>query len=395
MRESVRLGTIAGVRVGLNLSVLVILAILVLGLAAGRFPAVYPGRSAVAYVAAAVVAAVLFFASLLAHEVAHAVVARRNGIEVAGIVLWLFGGVAQLKGEPRTPGADFRIAAVGPLTSLLVAGACGAVAAILVATGTTGLVAGVFGYLAAVNVLLAVFNLIPAAPLDGGRVLRAVLWAWRRDRVHAAVTAARAGRMFGYVLVALGAVQAVSGQGVGGLWLMLIGVFLANAATAEEHQTRISETLHGIRVRDVMSPHPVTADPDEPLDRFITETAWAHRHSTYPLVDPDGRLAGLVTLDRVRAAPADRRRHMALAEIACRPEDLPVTTPDEQLVQLLPRMADCSERRAVVVDGSDRVVGIVSPSDISHAVQLRDLRPCDPHQRPGGADVSAFPGWRS
>lgn len=295
MRESVRLGTIAGVRVGLNFSVLVILAILVVGLAAGRFPAVFPGHTVIAYVVAAGAAAVLFFASLLAHELAHAVLARRNGIDVEGIVLWLFGGVAQLKGEPRSPGADFRIAAVGPLTSLVVAVIFGAVAAVLVTVQAPALVVGIFSYLAGVNVLLAVFNLVPAAPLDGGRILRAALWAWRHDRVRAAVTAARAGRVFGYILVALGVLQVVAGRGIGGLWLVLIGVFLVNAAMAEEQQSRLSETLHGVRVRGVMSPRPVTADPHQTLEAFIAETALTYRHSTYPLVDSEGRLTGLVT----------------------------------------------------------------------------------------------------
>lgn len=395
MRESVRLGTIAGVRVGLNFSVLVILAIIVVGLAAGRFPAVFPGHTVVAYIAAAGVAAILFFVSLLAHELAHAVLARRNGIDVEGIVLWLFGGVAQLKGEPRSPGADFRIAAVGPLTSVVVAVIFGAVAAVLVTVQTPGLVVGIFSYLAFVNVLLAVFNLVPAAPLDGGRILRAALWAWRHDRVRAAVTAARAGRVFGYILVALGVLQVVVGRGIGGLWLALIGLFLVNAAMAEEQQSQLSETLHGVRVRDVMSPRPIIADPNQTLEAFITETAWTHPHSTYPLVDGEGRLTGLVTLNRVRAAPADRRAELTLSEIACPPRELPIATPEERLVELLPRLAGCSDGRAVVVDDQQRVIGIVSPSDVSRAIQLRDLRPFDPYQGPRGADLSALPGSRT
>lgn len=395
MRESVRLGTIAGVRVGLNASALVIIAILVVGLAVGRFPAAFPGRGVVAYIVAAVVAAALFFASLLAHEISHAVVARRNGIDVEGIVLWLFGGVAQLKGEPRSPGADFRIAAVGPLTSLVVAALSAGVAGVLLALGGSGLPVGIFGYIAVVNVLLAVFNLVPAAPLDGGRILRAVLWRWRGDRVRAAVAAARAGRVFGYVLVALGIAQVVAGEGFGGLWLALIGVFLVNAAMAEEQQSRVSQTLHGIRVADVMSPGPVTADPHETLDRFVAETAWQGRHSAYPLVDEAGRISGLVTLNRVRGVPADRRANVTLAEVACRPEELPLTSTDEQLVDLLPRMAPCSDGRAVVVDEASRVVGIVSPSDISRVMQLSDLRSFDPYRGSGGGDLSSTSGSRA
>jgi Zn-dependent protease/CBS domain-containing protein len=392
MRESVRLGSVAGVRVGLNVSVFVILAILVFGLAAGRFPAAYPGRSTLAYVTAAVVAAVLFFLSLLGHELAHATMARRYGIDVQRIVLWLFGGVAELKGEPQTPRADFLIAVVGPLTSFAIGVGCGVVAWALDATEAPDLIFGMFGYLAGVNVMLGVFNLIPAAPLDGGRMLRAGLWAWRHDRVRAAVQAARAGRAFGYVLITLGFLQIVSGIGLDGLWLILIGLFLVNAATAEEQQAQLSETLHGITVRQVMSSHPITADPNEPLDQFIARGVWTRPHATYPLVDPEGRLLGLATLNRIRAVPADRRSSTTLIDIACRPADVPIASADEPLMALMPRMAGGADNRAVVVDDDGRVIGIVSPRDISRAIELGDLRPFDPYQGPRGADMATLSG---
>jgi Zn-dependent protease/CBS domain-containing protein len=392
MRESVRLGTIAGVRVGLNVSVFVIMAILVFGLAAGRFPAAYPGRSTLAYITAAVVAAVLFFLSLLGHELAHATVARRYGIEVRGIVLWLFGGVAELKGEPQTPRADFRIAVVGPLTSFVIAVGFGVVAWAFDAIDAPGLVVGVFGYLAGVNLMLAVFNLVPAAPLDGGRILRAGLWAWRHDRVWAAVRAARAGRAFGYILITLGFLQIVSGLGLDGLWLVLIGLFLVNAATAEEQQAQLAETLHGVTVGHVMSADPVTADPHERLDQFVARGVWTRPHSTYPLVDDAGRLVGLATLNRIRAVPVERRSGTTMLDIACRPHDVPIASADEPLVALMPRMADCADGRAVVVDEDGRVIGIVSPRDISRAIELGDLRPFDPYQGPRGADIATPAG---
>src|SRR5215218_9311672 len=173
MRASIPLGRIAGIQVGINASVFLIVAILVGGLATGQLPAAFPGRGIAAYVIAAIVAALLFLASLLAHELAHSMVARRNGIEVESIVLWLLGGVAQLRGEPKTPRADFRIAIMGPLTSLGLAIGFGLTASGLGLLGATGLPSGVLAYLAATNAMLAVFNLIPAAPLDGGRILRA------------------------------------------------------------------------------------------------------------------------------------------------------------------------------------------------------------------------------
>jgi Zn-dependent protease/CBS domain-containing protein len=392
MRESLRLGRIAGIPVGLNFSVFVIVAILVFGLAAGRFPEVFPGRSGAAYVTAAVAAAVLFFVSLLAHELAHAIVARRNGIEVDGITLWLFGGVARLRSEPRSPGADFRIAVVGPLTSLAMAVIFGVFAMAIQLAGGSGLPVGVFAYLAGVNVVLAVFNLVPAAPLDGGRLLRAALWHWRHDRLAAAVAAARAGRMFGYLLVVLGILQVAGGRSFDGLWLVLIGLFLVNAASAEEQHSRLTASLHGLRVRDVMTPNPITAAPSVTLDRFIAETALTHRFSAYPLTDPHGRLIGMTTLNRIRAVPPERRAVNRLGDIACPPEELPVASPDEPLVTLLGRMTDCADGRAVVLDDARNVVGIVSPSDISRAIALRDLTPYDPYQGPRGADMATWTG---
>lgn len=374
MRETLRLGRVAGVRVGANVSVLVIVAIIVVALAAGSFPANYPDHSPAVHVVAALVVATLFIGSLLAHELAHAVVARRNGVAVEGITLWLFGGMASLAGDPPSPAADFRIAGVGPLVSFVAGGVFGAAAAALAAADMTGIAFGSLVYLALANVVLGVFNLIPAAPLDGGRLLRAVLWAWRGDRTRAAVAAARGGRVFGFVLVGLGVAEVLAGYGLGGLWLVLIGFFLVHAATAEEQQTRVSHTLRGIPVREVMTPDPEAADPDQPIEEFISELTTSRRHSTYPLVDEHGRLTGLVTLGRLRSTAAEARHQAILRDVACDPDELPIAHPEDELLDLLERMHGCSDGRAVVVDPQSRVVGIVSPTDITRALQLAELR---------------------
>ena len=219
MSETFRLGHIFGVRVGVNWSVVVIFALITIGLAAGRFPLLYPDLAAGAYVTAGLVAGVVFFASLLAHEMAHAVVAKRNGVAVEAITLWLFGGVAKLKGEPTTPGADFRVAAIGPAVSLVLALVFALLGLLLDAVGAPELIVGVALWLGLINVVLAVFNLVPAAPLDGGRILRSLVW-WRTgDRTRAAITAAHAGRVFGWFLIAVGVGTAGLGAGIGGLWL--------------------------------------------------------------------------------------------------------------------------------------------------------------------------------
>lgn len=372
MRASFRLGRVAGVPVGVNWSVLVIFLLIAWALSASLFPRSYPGHSAVAYGAAGLSAAVVFFVGLLAHEVAHAVVAKRNGIEVEGITLWLFGGVSQLKGEAKDPGAELRIAGVGPLVSLLIGLFFVAVAGLLAVAGVHGLLLGALSWLAGINVLLAIFNVLPAAPLDGGRLLRAAVWKATGDRTKASVVAARAGWVLGIALIALGLWQFLVGAGIGGLWLALIGWFLIGAAGMEERQARMGSALRGVRVGDVMTPQPQTASGDMTVADFVDHYLFAYRHSALPLTD-QGRPVGLVTLDRVRGIPADRRASITLAEVACRADELVLARPEEPLNELLPRLTECADGRALVVT-DQRLVGIVSPSDISRAVQRGSLR---------------------
>ncbi len=395
MRESFALGRVAGVRVGVNISVVLILLIIASGLAFGRFPLLQPGRSTGVYVVAGLIAAVAFLASLLAHEVMHAVVARRNGVEVEGITLWLLGGVAQLRGQSPSPGADVRIAGVGPLTSLVLSGAFAALAGLGRVAGLDGLPLAVLDYLSVINLLLAVFNLLPAAPLDGGRLLRAALWKRRGDIHSAAITAAKAGRVFGFLLIALGVLQVVTGAGLGGLWMALIGLFLSNAAMAEEQQAVMSQRLGGIRVRDVMSGTPYTADPEQSVERFLHEVVLAHRFSTYPLVDATGALVGMATLNRLRGVPASARATTRLRDVACPREEVPVLQPDEPLVQVLPRPAGCSDGRAVVME-RDTITGVLSPSDVARTLQLHELGALGAHPAGGrSVDTMGDPTTRS
>jgi Zn-dependent protease len=372
VKASIRLGTILGIPVGVNWSVLIIFLLLAWGLSAGQLPDAYPGYPTWSYVTAGVSAAVVFFLGLLAHEVSHAVLAIRNGISVQAITLWMLGGVAELRGQARTPGAEFRIAGVGPLVSLVAGVLFGSVAALLGAAGNDGLLFGTFAWLGGINIVLAVFNVLPAAPLDGGRLLRAALWRWRGDRTWAAIVAARAGRYLGMVLIALGLWQFLVGASVGSLWLALIGWFLFGAAGMEERQARMEVALTGVRVGDIMSPQPLTVPSDTTVAELIDRYVLAYRHTAFPLAVAD-RPVGLVTLDRARQVPIERRAATPVRDVACPPEELTLTTPDEPLTDLLPRLNECADGRAlVVVDG--RLVGIVTPSDISRAVQRGVLR---------------------
>lgn len=372
MGTGFRVGRVAGVPIRVNWSVLVIFALIAFGLAAGNFPAAYPGYPRWAYVFAGLGAAVVFLAGLLAHELSHAIVATRNGLQVEQITLWMLGGVAELRGEARDPGAEVRIAGVGPLVSLLLGVAFGAIATGIWLGGGTGLVRGVFVWLAVINLALAVFNVLPAAPLDGGRLLRAVLWKRLGDRTRAANIAVQAGRVLGAALIVFGLLELLVGRGVGGLWLALLGWFMLGAAGAEGRQTRTLSALAGIRVGDIMSTRPQTVPPGTSVAEFVDHHLMRFRHTAFPLTD-NGSPVGLVTLDRVRQVPLERRGTTRLSEVACPADQLTLTTPQERVNELLPRLNECAEGRALVIE-EDHLVGIVSPSDISRAVEHQTLR---------------------
>jgi Zn-dependent protease/predicted transcriptional regulator len=374
---SFRIGKIAGVPVTVNWSVLVIFALIAWGLAGVRFPAVYPDRPTWEYVIAGVAAAVVFFGGLLAHEAAHAIVAQRNGLPVDGITLWLFGGVSRLQGEAADPGAELRIAGVGPLVSFILAVIFAAGAAAVAATEGIGLLFGAFTWLGVINLWLAVFNIIPAAPLDGGRVLRAALWRWRGDRGWAAVISARVGRVFGGIVIAFGIWQLfVARTGFGGIWIALIGWFLYTAATAEERQSRAGDgraraggVLPDLRVTQVMTSQPVTARADLTVEGFVQTYMYSYQFSSFPLVGQDGRRpVGLVTLKRVRSVEQEQRARTRLGDIACPISEVPVVGPGDSLSDLVSRLDGGADGRALVLaDGV--LVGIVARSDIARAVE--------------------------
>lgn len=368
VRATFQLGTIAGIKVGVNWSVLVIFAIFAGGLAGQRFPAAYPGYATGAYVAAGILTAVVFFGSLLAHELSHALVARRNGLHVEDITLWLFGGVARLSGEARRPSAELRIAGVGPLVSLLLGGLFFLAAWLVTLTGHAGLTLAGFTWLGGINLALAVFNAIPAAPLDGGRLLRSVIW-WRTgDRITATLWASRAGQVFGWALVALGLIGLVLGAGFGSLWLSLIGWFLSGAASVEGQQAATRGRLAGLAIRDIMTPNPTTAPASMTVAELLGSELIRYRYATFPLVEDGGAPVGLLTFQQVRRVPPRERATTRLRDIACPLNRVAQARPDEPAADLLPRLSECAEGRALVVSDGN-IVGIVSPSDVSDVVR--------------------------
>ncbi|MHB8680468.1 MAG: site-2 protease family protein, partial [Acidimicrobiales bacterium] len=373
VRQSIRIGRFAGVDVGVNWSVLAIFALLTWELAKYVFPSSTAGTSAADWVAA-VAASLAFFASLLAHEVSHAVVARHNDVGVRSITLWLFGGVAQLEGEAHAPGADFRIAAAGPATSIVLAGTFGAAEVVCNHAGITGLPVVVLAWLWKINLLLAAFNLLPAAPLDGGRILRAGLWRHWHDRSRAAVAAARAGRGLAVVLIGLGMLEFAYG-GVDGLWPALIGMFLYTAAGAEERAARVRGTLGGLRVGDVMTPHPPAVPASVTVDELVHRYLGHFHGDAIAVTDANGLLAGVLTAERVRAVSPAEQHTVVLSQIARPLAQVTVARPEEPLDVVLQRAGADGGLPLLVLDPSNRLAGIVSEGDVARASAWAHPRP--------------------
>jgi Zn-dependent protease len=344
-------------------SVLIALGLFASLIATVELPVLRPGRPGTAYWAAGVVTAVVLFGALLAHELAHAVTARRYGLRVRRISLWMLGGLTELEGEPPTPRADALIAASGPLTSLAL-GAIFTAASWLVGGG--GLVAAALGWLGAVNVLLAVFNLLPGAPLDGGRLLRALFWWRTRDRQRAAARAAGAGRVLGMALIGLGALQALLGSALG-LWTALVGWFIVSGAASERYAVR-AERFHGLTVGQAMTPTPAVAADWWTVEQFLAGLSpEASAQPLFPLVNQDGELSGAFTLKALEMLPSERLGAIRLREVAAR-TPLLTTAPDDDLARVLLPLHLRGGMAFVVESG--RPVGVITEDDLARITRL-------------------------
>jgi Zn-dependent protease len=371
MSDGIPLGTIAGLPVRANWSVLVLLWLFAWSLAT-KLPQTVPGYHTSDYWVAGVIGAVVLLMSLLAHEATHALVARRAGMKVSSVTLWMFGGVTRIEGEAKTPRTEFWIAFSGPLTSFLLAAILAGVAASLRALGAAPLAVGVAWWLSVVNLLLALFNLLPGAPLDGGRVLQAILWRRYGDKTRASLGAARAGRVLAIVLIALGLAEFLTRSVLSGVWLAFIGWFLLTVAQKEEAGVLNQQSLAGVCVADVMSSHPRTAPGWISVADFIENYLLGDRHSAYPVEAPDGSVSGLITLSQLRRVPASERAATLVRDAAIPLDQVTTATPNEPVTALLQRLHSIPGGRVLVVEGR-QVVGIVAPSDITKMIEARRL----------------------
>lgn len=383
-RFTFRFATVRGIELRAHVSVLVTVVLVGISLGVDALPSLAPDQPVAAYVVAAALTGFGFFASLIAHELSHSFVAQTYGLRVPHITLWLLGGAAALQDTPATPDEERRIALAGPGMSVALTVGFGILAAGLSLLDVPELLTASLGWLAVLNLMLAVFNLFPVFPLDGGRALVAFLWKRTGDRREAVRRAAAVGDQFGIVLIALGVLQLLAGALVGGLWMVFLGWFIRDLGRREAVQVQIESRLTGVRVRDVMTADPHTVPPGLALTGFV-ELLLHDRHVTYPVVGDRGHLIGMVSIDDVRRVPPTERASRRVIDVATPRTDLVLTRPDDPALDLLTRLGPTGARRAIVV-ADDRPVGIVSLADLTRVLAALDLRPPPPPPPPAPPD---------
>lgn len=367
-RDAWQIGRLFGIPLRVHVSWLIVFGLVSWSLAGGYFPAVLPDLPVWSYWVQATIAAAMLFVSIILHELGHSLVARHHGVDISSITLFVFGGVSQMKEEPRKPREEFQIAIVGPLISLALSGAFWTLA--LLGQRTEGMTAttAVLLYLAGINLLLAVFNMLPVFPLDGGRVLRAALWHRRGNLAAATQTAASVGRVFAFALVALGLLQLFAGH-FGGLWLVLIGWFIMQAGAAGARQATLREALGGLRVRDVMVTDPVTVQADASVADLIDGYVTRYTYGGYP-VQRDGRVVGLVTLHDLRKVPREEHAARRIETIMTPLTPSVLVDPAASVFETFTRMVSGDAGRFLVEDRG-RVVGLITLNGIMHLAQIR------------------------
>lgn len=310
------------------------------------------------------------FVSVVLHELSHSLVARRHGMHMRGITLFVFGGVAEMSEEPPNARAEFWMAVVGPLASLALSAAFLLVSRFAAAASLGIPVTGVAKYLAFINLVLAVFNLIPGFPLDGGRILRAALWGWKHDLRWATRQASRVGGLFGLLLMGLGVFSALRGSVLGGVWYLLLGMFLRNAAQSSYSQLLVRRALEGEAVRRFMNANPVTVPPETPIDRFVDEYVYRHMFKMFPVVDAGGRLWGCITTRHVRDTERASWPHRRVADLLepCSPQN--TVTPGTDAMLALALMHRARVSRLLVVEGG-RLAGVVALKDLLGFLSLK------------------------
>jgi Zn-dependent protease len=366
--KSIPLFKLFGFPIRLDPSWFIVAIMLVWSLSSFFFPQAYPELSAATYWWMGILAALGVFASIVLHEIGHSVVARRYGISIKGITLFIFGGVAELEDEPASAKAEFLVAIAGPLVSLVLAGVFIGLATLMQGAQALMPAVGVLAYLGTINTIVVIFNLIPAFPLDGGRVLRAGLWrAWGSLRKATRITS-RIGSGFGFFFIGLGVVSFFMGDIVGGIWLALIGLFLRGAAGMSYQQLLVRQALEGEPIHRFMTTNPVTVSPSLPLSEMIENYVYRYYYKLFPVVE-GSKLVGCITLERIKNLSAEERAERTVGDVAEACTEKNTIRADADAMEALSRMSRDNSRMMVVDDG--HLQGIIALRDLMRFFSLK------------------------
>jgi Zn-dependent protease len=368
MTRELRIGRVLGIELSLDYTWFIIFFIVAAGLSTGWFAHYLPNVSAGLRWLVGGLAAVLFFASVLLHELSHSVVAIRSGLKVSGITLFLFGGVSKLTDEPKSANIELKMAIAGPLTSVVLAGVFLALSLVLRA-GAGGVFATVFHWLAIMNGFLAAFNLLPGFPLDGGRVLRAALWGWSSSLADATRIASTFGQGLGILMIVGGILAFFSGGGFGGLWLAFIGWFLTQAAQSSYQQMMLRQALTGQPVSRMMTAAVEVVPADMTLEQVVHDYIMARNHPAFPVMQ-DGQVIGLLCINEVRGVPREQWPRVTARQVAVGLSEHNTISPASDAGEAFVRMSQENCGRLVVVEGG-ALRGILSRTDIMRLMRSR------------------------
>ena len=370
-RTGIDLFRIAGIQISVDFSWFIIFALIVWSLSAGYFPREFPGQSPGTYWLAGSIASLFFFVSVLLHELSHSLMAIRSGIKIPEITLFIFGGVSRLSEEAKDPGMELKIAAVGPLSSFVLAGLFRMLEMALHPSGPAMLTA-IAGYLAWINLVLGVFNLVPGFPLDGGRILRAFLW-WRTGSLARATKwASDVGKGFAVAMMILGAFQIFSGMLIGGMWMVFIGIFLRGIAEGGYQEVVMRQALEGVKIREVMVEDVVTVAPQLSISRLINDYFLRFGYKGFPVVR-DGRIVGMVSLTEIKNIPEDEQPLRTVEEVMVPLSEEMRIEPELSLAEALKRMGQEDNTARLVVMDKDRMVGLITSTGLLRFVELKRI----------------------
>jgi Zn-dependent protease/CBS domain-containing protein len=368
--KRIKLFSLFGFEVKADLSWTIIVVLIVWSLSIGVFPRLHEGLSTRTYWIMGVTGAIGLFLSIIVHEFSHSVVARRQGIPMKGITLFIFGGVAEMGDEPPSPKAEFLMSAAGPISSILIAGLFYGVFRLGVHGGWPEAVNGTMGYLAFINLILAAFNLVPAFPLDGGRILRSGLWAYKGNLRWATRVSSAIGSGFGIFLIIMGVFQVLSGNFVGGMWWFLIGLFVNMAAKSSYQQLLVRRSLEGEPVRRFMKTDPVTVQPSVSVQELVENYIYEYHYKLFPVVENGNKLLGCVTTKQVKEVPKEEWAAKRVRDVMAHCSADNTIEPEADAMKALSLMHRSGGSRLIVADHGN-LAGVITLKDLTKFLSLK------------------------